>query len=149
MENKLKNKLNFWVVSSIVIAVILGIFLAYPLFSLLIRAFRDSGTGAATLANFVKFFSKKYYSKGLLKSFSSNSLTIEGKYSDTNYKYKFDNDEDEMEDVDVDIDGMSSVDNLLELIDWLDDFDKNEDELDLVLKLDKNGYITEITGELD
>lgn len=68
MVNKLKKKMNFWVVSSIVIAVVLGIFLAYPLFSLLIRAFRDSGSGAFTMANFVKFFSKKYYSKGLLKS---------------------------------------------------------------------------------
>ena len=68
MVNKLKNKLDFWVVSSIIIAVVLGIFLAYPLFSLLIRAFRDSGTGAVTMANFVKFFSKKYYFKGLLKS---------------------------------------------------------------------------------
>jgi len=68
MANKLKKKLDFWVVSSIVVAVILGIFLAYPLFSLLIRAFRDSGTGAFTMANFVKFFSKKYYFKGLIKS---------------------------------------------------------------------------------
>lgn len=116
-------------------------------------AYKDKKTIEVTVEldddEVTKIKGKVTEAKGLLKSFSSNSLTIEGKYSDTNYKYKFDNDEDEMEDVDVDIDGMSSVDNLLELMDWLDDFDKNEDELDLVLKLDKNGYITDITGELD
>jgi iron(III) transport system permease protein len=96
MVNKLKKKLDFWVVSSIVIAVILGIFLAYPLFSLLIRAFRDSGTGAVTMANFAKFFSKKYYFKGLIKSLNISFIvtilaTIVGgplAYVMSSYKFK-------------------------------------------------------------
>lgn len=87
--------------------------------------------------------------KGLMTSFSNSSLTIEGKYSDQSYKYKFDNDKNQMKKIDVYIDRMNNVDNIAELIDWLDDFDKKEDKLDLVLKLDKNGYITKVTGDLD
>ena len=61
MQNKKRFHIDFWIGTSIAVAILLGIFLAYPLMSLLIRAFRDSSSGAFTMANFVKFFSKRYY----------------------------------------------------------------------------------------
>jgi len=68
MQNKKRFHIDFWIGTSIAVAILLGIFLAYPLMSLLIRAFRDSSSGAFTMANFVKFFSKRYYLRGLKNS---------------------------------------------------------------------------------
>lgn len=109
--------------------------------------------------------------KGYLTAFGKDYLSLEGKHSKMKVKYYFEvsdeKDEDDyeeetqemLEDIDVDIDGsgMSGIDNLYEFIEWLqeakDDDDlslgKGKDEFDLVFKLDKNGYITEISGEYD
>ena len=84
--------------------------------------------------------------KGLLVDFSNTSLTIEGKESEDEFDYEFD--DDEMEDIDVDIDGINA-DDMDEFMDWLDDFDEDEDKIDITLKLDKNGLITEVTGTYD
>ena len=69
MANKQKTagRFDFWTTTTIVIAVVLCLFLAYPLFALLIRAFRDGG-GALTMENFSTFFAKKYYLRGLRTS---------------------------------------------------------------------------------
>lgn len=68
MKAKKGFKLDFWIVSTIIIALILGVFLAYPIFSLFIRAFKDGQTGAFTIANFAKFLSRNYYMRGLKNS---------------------------------------------------------------------------------
>ena len=49
MQNKKRFHIDFWIGTSIAVAILLGIFLAYPLMSLLIRAFRDSSSGAFTM----------------------------------------------------------------------------------------------------
>jgi iron(III) transport system permease protein len=71
MKGRIHFRINFWSVTALIIAALLLIFLAYPLFSLLIRAFRDNSTGEFGLSNFIKFFSKNYYLRGLF-----NSLTV-------------------------------------------------------------------------
>ena len=96
MATKKGFKFDFWVVTTIVIALILGVFLAYPVFSLFFRAFRDGKTGALTLANFARFFSKKYYLRGLKNSLIIGSIVttlailIGGPlaYLMANYKFK-------------------------------------------------------------
>lgn len=64
-----KLKFDFWTIISIVIAVFFAIFLVYPLISLFLSSFKVPETGQFTLGNFLKFFSKKYYIRGLLNSF--------------------------------------------------------------------------------
>lgn len=60
---------DFWTVITVVIALLFALFLVYPLFTLFVSSFKDPSTGAATLDNFAKFFSRKYYYNGLLNSF--------------------------------------------------------------------------------
>lgn len=54
--------------TTILIIVVFALFLIYPLISLFADGFREEGTGAFTLANFQKFFSKKYYYRALTNS---------------------------------------------------------------------------------
>lgn len=79
METK-KWKPDFWFFITLVIGLILLLFLAYPLFTLFIRAFQDSSTGVFSLVNFQKFFGKKYYLRGLKNSmiigFSVTALAV-------------------------------------------------------------------------
>ena len=63
-------KIDFWTYITLIIAVIFALFLVYPLFSLFISSFKDPETGAWTLDNFLRFFSKKYYYQALVNSFS-------------------------------------------------------------------------------
>ena len=68
MGTKRKFRLDFWMVTTIIITIILGLFLAYPVLSLFLRAFREGSTGGLTIQHFAKFFSKKYYMTGLKNS---------------------------------------------------------------------------------
>ncbi|HHX60411.1 MAG TPA: iron ABC transporter permease [Epulopiscium sp.] len=68
--NKKKFEFDFWGTITIIIAAIFALFLIYPLFSLFISGFKDSTTGAFTMANFSQFFQKKYYYQSMLNSFS-------------------------------------------------------------------------------
>lgn len=63
-----KLKIDFWKVVTICIVILFAIFLVYPLISLFTDSFREIGTGVFTLDNYIKFFSKAYYSKALTNS---------------------------------------------------------------------------------
>ncbi|MGD1823657.1 MAG: ABC transporter permease [Pleomorphochaeta sp.] len=68
MKNK-KSKFNLWSSSTIGLLTLYTIFLIIPLLLLLSDSFIDSRTGELTLANFQRFFSKKYYYSTLFNSF--------------------------------------------------------------------------------
>ena len=63
-------KIDFWTYITLIMAVIFALFLVYPLLSLFISSFKDPETGAWTLDNFLRFFSRKYYYQALVNSFS-------------------------------------------------------------------------------
>ena len=67
MKSKLL-KWDFWTAITALAAVIFGLFLIYPLFSLFISSFQDPATGTFTLNNFTKFFGRKYYYQSLINS---------------------------------------------------------------------------------
>lgn len=69
IKEKLKGKLDFWSIITLVIVLIFAVFFMYPLFSLLLSGFKSSETGAFTLENFARFFKKKYYYQALGNSF--------------------------------------------------------------------------------
>ncbi len=73
--DKRKFKFDFWTIITIVITAIFMLFLMYPLFSLFISGFKDSSTGEFTMANFAKFFSRKYYYRALFQSFYVTTCT--------------------------------------------------------------------------
>ena len=62
-------KWDFWSVMTLVIMGIFTLFLVYPLLSLFASGFKDTETGAFTLANFARFFQKKYYYQSMINSF--------------------------------------------------------------------------------
>ena len=117
----------------------------------------------------VEITGKVTKAKGRLNAYGTDYLTLKGKKSKVNVKYNYEvsdeeDDEDEyeeetqelMEKIDVDIDGLSYVANLHEFVEWLKDAKADgdlhltgEDEFMLEFKLDKDGFITEITGEYD
>ena len=72
MLNK-KIKLDFWNIVTLLIIIVFGIFLIYPLLSLFLDGFKDSKSGVWSLMNYIQFFSKKYYTSTLINSFK---LTI-------------------------------------------------------------------------
>ena len=68
-KSKFKLKFDFWTIVTLIISLIFLVFFIYPLFSLFISGFKDTVTGEFTLANFAKFFEKKYYYNALMNSF--------------------------------------------------------------------------------
>lgn len=64
---------DFWTIVTFAILALFAIFLIYPILSLFISGFKDTDTGVWTMANYSRFFSKKYYTSALLNSFK---LTI-------------------------------------------------------------------------
>lgn len=66
-QNSKRFRLDIWGWTTIVILLLYALFLLYPLSLLLKMAFSDGAH--FTLANFAKFFSRKYYSITLLNSF--------------------------------------------------------------------------------
>ncbi|WP_141506359.1 ABC transporter permease [Paenibacillus luteus] len=63
-----RKKFDVWMVITLLIFASYLLFLAYPLFTLLIKSFVDGTTGDFSLAYFEKFFSKKYYLNALVNS---------------------------------------------------------------------------------
>ncbi len=72
MKNKLK--VNLWSSSTLGFIILYSIFLIVPLILLLSDSFIDSNTGQLTLANFQRFFGKKYYYSTLYNSFKVTVL---------------------------------------------------------------------------
>lgn len=68
-----KIRWDFWRVAAIIILGLFALFLIYPIFSLFIDGFKDSDTNIWSFSNYIRFFSKKYYTSALLNSFK---LTI-------------------------------------------------------------------------
>ena len=66
---KTKIKWDFWTLITVMIIALFLLFLIYPLLSLFLSGFKDTGTDAWTLENYTKFFSRKYYTDALLNSF--------------------------------------------------------------------------------
>lgn len=66
--SKRKPQFDFWTIVTIGILAVFALFLIYPLISLFVDSFLEEGTGAFTMANFTKFFGKKFYYRSLLNS---------------------------------------------------------------------------------
>lgn len=61
-------KIDFWVIVSMLIIIFCLIFIVYPFFKMIGQSFYDAETNAFTLANYLKFFQKKYYQEALVHS---------------------------------------------------------------------------------
>ena len=66
---KFKIRWDFWTIITVAIIALFMLFLIYPLLSLFLSGFKETGTDAWTLENYSKFFSRKYYTEALLNSF--------------------------------------------------------------------------------
>ena len=66
---KFKIKWDFRTIITVSIIALFMLFLIYPLLSLFLSGFKETGTDAWTLENYSKFFSRKYYTEALLNSF--------------------------------------------------------------------------------
>ncbi|MGB4658930.1 MAG: iron ABC transporter permease, partial [Mobilitalea sp.] len=75
MKRKRRFKLDFWTIITIIIVIVFALFLVYPLLSLFASGFQDPDTQEFTLANFLKFFQKKYYYRTLWHSFLVTTCT--------------------------------------------------------------------------
>ena len=67
---KRKHGFDFWVIVSLIIIIICLIFIVYPFLTLIIESFQkvDDGVRVFTFENYLKFFTKKYYTDALLHS---------------------------------------------------------------------------------
>lgn len=59
------DRVDFWVIMSLVIIIFCLIFIVYPFFKMIVQSFQDSKSQAFTLANYMKFFRKSYYQEAL------------------------------------------------------------------------------------
>lgn len=66
--SKRKPQFDFCAIVTIGILAVFALFLICPLISLFVDGFLEEGTGAFTMANFTKFFGKKFYYRSLLNS---------------------------------------------------------------------------------
>lgn len=64
---------DFWTIITAGTLVLFALFLIYPLLNLFLSGFKDTETQIWSLANYLRFFSRKYYTSALLNSFK---LTI-------------------------------------------------------------------------
>ena len=64
-----KIKFDFWTIITILVILVFALFLIYPLLTLFVNGFRDTESGVFTIANYSRFFSKRYYFSALLNSF--------------------------------------------------------------------------------
>ena len=64
---------DFWTIITAGTLVLFALFLIYPLLSLFLSGFKDTETQIWSLANYLRFFSRKYYTSALVNSFK---LTI-------------------------------------------------------------------------
>ncbi len=61
-------KLDFWSINKIILILIFGLFIIFPFWSLVTRAFFSNQEDGITLYNFIRFFTKNYYYSSLLRS---------------------------------------------------------------------------------
>ena len=59
---------DFWTWTTLIAFLSFGLFLVYPLVTLIVSGFRDSSTDEWTLANFQRFFERSYYRDALTNS---------------------------------------------------------------------------------
>lgn len=65
----LKNrKLDFWFWVKVLVVIFMLAFLIYPFCTLITRSFFSAKTEGVTLANYIRFFTKKYYYSALGRS---------------------------------------------------------------------------------
>lgn len=83
--------------------------------------------------------------KGKMKKIGNDYIKIEGNYSEKSFSYDFD--KNKTDDIRVSLSGSSYVNKIKTLEELIDTEFDNDDTLNLVLKLDKNGNITKISGE--
>ena len=77
MKNNNKFRLDIWGIITLVTIGLYALFLIYPMAYLIRQSVLDGETGAFTMANFAKFFSKSYYFDTLFNSFKvSISATV-------------------------------------------------------------------------
>lgn len=77
MKNNNKFRLDVWGIITLGVIALYLVFMIYPMGYLIKQSVVDGKTGAFTLANFAKFFSKSYYFDTLLNSFKiSISATV-------------------------------------------------------------------------
>ena len=77
LKLKKKVKLDFWFWIKVIVILFMAAFLIYPFFTLISRSFFSAKEPGFTLANYVKFFTKKYYYSTLGRSlFISITTTI-------------------------------------------------------------------------
>ena len=75
MSKERSFKFDFWTIITLVIVIVFALFLVYALLSLFVSGFKDPGTQEFTMANFIKFFEKKYYYRTLWQSFLVTTCT--------------------------------------------------------------------------
>ena len=63
-----KIKVDFWFFVKVAIIVSMCIFIVYPFYTILTKSFFSTKTEGFTFYNFIRFFSKPYYYKSLLRS---------------------------------------------------------------------------------
>lgn len=68
MLSKKGIKVDFWFWVKLLVIAFMGIFLIYPFCTLITRSFFSAKTDGLTLANYIRFFSKKYYYSALGRS---------------------------------------------------------------------------------
>ena len=67
---------DFWFYVKVFILAALGIFIIYPFYNIIIKSFFADGVSGITLANFAKFFQRKYYYSALLNSLQVCGYTV-------------------------------------------------------------------------
>ena len=67
-------KIDFWVIVSMLIIIFCLLFIVYPFFKMIGQSFYDTQTNAFTLANYLRFFEKKYYQEALGHSLLVSTL---------------------------------------------------------------------------
>lgn len=65
---KSRRRIDFWTLITIAIIAVFALFLIYPLVSLIADGFKEEGSGVFTLANYERFFTKRYYYRSLFNS---------------------------------------------------------------------------------
>ena len=102
---------------------------------------------SATVKNdeVTKITGKVTEAKGKMKKIGNDYIKIEGNYSEKSFSYDFD--KNKTDDIRVSLSGSSYVNKIKTLEELIDTEFDNDDTLNLVLKLDKNGKITKISGE--
>lgn len=85
--------------------------------------------------------------KGKMKKIGNDYIKIEGNYSEKPFSYDFD--KNKTDDIRVSLSGSSYVNKIKTLEELIDTEFDNDDTLNLVLKLDKNGNITKISGKYE